>query len=384
MEISREILTRVTILDISVILMYIIGIVALAQKFRNVSVRFVRLFAIIGITHIFFTFAYYFYSLSNVADSIGYYRRTLYWFENWGETFGQGTTFIYFTLYPLIKFLGLTYFGSFFIYSYIGLLGYYFLVRVLINITREKWSNWFYLLLLPNLHFWSVAIGKDSLIFFGISLLVYVSYFRKAWIYYVFPIILTGFVRSHILFFILIAYGFSQILLNKKIKFSYKVITFIFSLGSLYILFPFIMERIGFVDTESILSQLEGLESQKIEGGTSLNMVGENIFIKWLSYMFRPFFYDANGSLAMIASAENLVWVILFANILYRIKDKLPANNKSYFWFSLFAIFFVTIPTAYILINLGIALRQKMMVFPFIIVVFFIGLFSNNVILKNE
>ena len=120
MEISREILTRVTILDISVILMYIIGIVALAQKFRDVSVKFVRLFALVGITHLFFTFVYYFYTLNNVADSIGYYRRVLYLFDNWGDTFGQGVNFIYFTLYPLIKFFGLSYFGSFFFYSFVG------------------------------------------------------------------------------------------------------------------------------------------------------------------------------------------------------------------------------------------------------------------------
>ena len=170
MEISREILTRVTILDISVILMYIIGIVALAQKFRDVSTKFIRLFLFIGITHLFFTFVYYFYTLNNVADSIGYYRRVLYLYDSWGETFGQGTTFIYFTLYPLVKYIGLTYFGSFFIYSFFGLLGYYFLLKILIKISGGTWSPIFFLMLMPNLHFWTVAIGKDSLIFFGISL----------------------------------------------------------------------------------------------------------------------------------------------------------------------------------------------------------------------
>ena len=212
MEISREILTRVTILDISVILMYIIGIVALAQKFRDVSVRFVRLFALVGITHLFFTFVYYFYTLNNVADSIGYYRRVLFLFDNWGETFGQGTTFIYFTLYPLVKFLGLTYFGSFFVYSFFGLLGYYYLLKILIGISNVKFTKWFYLLLLPNIHFWSVAIGKDSLIFFGISFLAYLYFFRKKWFLYIFPILLVAFIRLHVLFFILLAFGFTQLL----------------------------------------------------------------------------------------------------------------------------------------------------------------------------
>lgn len=383
MEISREILTRVTILDISVILMYIIGIVALAQNFRKVSIRFVRFFVLIGITHLFFTFVYYFYTLNNVADSIGYYRRTLYWFDSWGETFGQGTTFIYFTLYPLIKYLGLTYFGSFFIYSFIGLFGFYYLVKVLIDIVKESWSNWFYLLLLPNLHFWTVATGKDSLIFFGISLLTYVSYFQKSWKNYLFPIIFIGFVRSHILLFILIAFGFSQLVLNKKIKLATKIAVFIVSLGAFYLLIPIVLDRIGFVDTESILSQLESLESQKMEGTTSIDMTDKNIIIKWLSYMFRPFFYDAKGVLALLASVENLLWVALFIKIFYNARNKFSEAIKNFYWFCFFAIFFVTIPAAYILVNLGIALRQKMMVFPFIIVIFFIGLESKKNGYKN-
>lgn len=378
MEISREILTRVTILDICVILMYIIGIVALAQKFRNVSGKFVRFFALIGIAHLFFTFVYYFYTLDNVADSVGYYRRTLYWFDSWGETFGQGTTFIYFTLYPLIKYFGLTYFGSFFIYSFIGLFGFYYLIKVLIDIVKESWNKWFYLLLLPNLHFWTVATGKDSLIFFGISLLTFVSYFQKSWRNYLFPILFIGFVRSHILLFILIAFGFSQLLLNKKIKLAMKIVVFIVSLGAFYLLFPIVLDRIGFVDNESILSQLESLESQKMEGTTSIDMTDENIIIKWLSYMFRPFFYDAKGVLAFLASVENLIWVVLFIKIFYNTRNKFSAAFKNFYWFCFFAIFFVTIPTAYILVNLGIALRQKMMVFPFIIIILFMGLESKT------
>ncbi|HBC02690.1 MAG TPA: hypothetical protein DC015_00465, partial [Aequorivita sp.] len=372
MEISREILTRVTILDISLILMYIIGIVALAQKFRDVSVKFVRLFALVGITHLFFTFVYYFYTLNNVADSIGYYRRVLFLFDNWGETFGQGTTFIYFTLYPLVKFLGLTYFGSFFVYSFFGLLGYYYLLKILIGISNVKFTKWFYLLLLPNIHFWSVAIGKDSLIFFGISFLAYLYFFRKKWFLYIFPILLVAFIRLHVLFFILLAFGFTQLFLNKRLKLFYKIAASFFLLIALYFLFPFLMARVGFTETESLIAQFEALETTKVEGGTSIDMSNQNLLVKWLSYMFRPLFFDANSPLLLISSVENSLWVLIFLNIFRRIRTKINYLYKSFFWFSFLSIFTLSIPSAYILINLGIAVRQKTMVFPFIIIVFFI------------
>ena len=373
MEISREILTRVTILDISLILMYIIGIVALAQKFRDVSVKFVRLFALVGITHLFFTFVYYFYTLNNVADSIGYYRRVLFLFDNWGETFGQGTTFIYFTLYPLVKFLGLTYFGSFFVYSFFGLLGYYYLLKILIGISNVKFTKWFYLLLLPNIHFWSVAIGKDSLIFFGISFLAYLYFFRKKWFLYIFPILLVAFIRLHVLFFILLAFGFTQLFLNKRLKLFYKIAASFFLLIALYFLFPFLMARVGFTETESLIAQFEALETTKVEGGTSIDMSNQNLLVKWLSYMFRPLFFDANSPLLLISSVENSLWVLIFLNIFRRIRTKINYLYKSFFWFSFLSIFTLSIPSAYILINLGIAVRQKTMVFPFIIIVFFIS-----------
>lgn len=372
MEISHEILTQVTILDISVILMYIIGIVFLAKKFRNISVTFVRLFVLIGISHLFFTFVYYFYSLSNVADSIGYYRRVLYVFNSWGDTFGQGTTFIYFTLYPLVRFFGLSYFGAFFFYSFFGLLGFFFLLKILTNISDGKWTNWFYLLLLPNVHFWSVAIGKDSLIFLGISFLAYLYFFKKKWFFYIFPLLLVAFIRLHILFFILLGFGFTQLFLNKKLKLFYKIVASIFLIVALYILFPFLMARVGFTETESLISQFEALENTKVEGGTSIDMTNQNLIIKWLSYMFRPLFFDANGPLLIISSFENTIWLIVFFKIFRRIRKNISTQFKSFFWFSFITIFTLSIPSAYILINLGIAVRQKTMVFPFLIIVFFI------------
>lgn len=376
MEITREILTRVTILDISVILMYIIGIVALAQKFRNVSMKFVRLFALIGILHLLFTFLYYFLTLNNIADAIGYYRRVLYLYDSWGETFGQGTTFIYFTLYPLVKYFGFSYFGSYFIYSFLGLLGFYFLQKVLINITEKKWSNWFYLLLLPNVHYWTVAIGKDSMIFFGISLLFYLFYFKKLWFNYIFPLLLVGFIRLHILFFILSAYGTTQILLNKKIRISTKVLVFILLGGTLYFLFPFLMARVGFVDTESVISQLEDLAGQKIEGGSSVYMGDKTLIVKWLSYLFRPLFYDAFNTLSILASIENVIWVLIFLIIFSKLTKKIQVIYQDTYWLTFFAIFFLTIPAAYLLYNLGIAIRQKTMIVPFLFPLFFLTQFK--------
>lgn len=374
MGISRDILTHVTILDISVILMYIFGIVALARNFQFAGPMFVRLFTLIGIIHLFFTFAYFFYSLENVADSIGYYRRVLYLFNSWWETFGQGAKFIYFSLYPLVKFIGLTYFGCFFLYAFSGLLGFYFLLNILIHLSGQNWNPWYYLLLLPSLHFWSVAIGKDSLIFLGISLLLYTYYFKKSWLNYIIPILIISFIRIHILFFLLVSFGIMQIFLNENLKFLHKVGIFLILSVIAYSLFPILLLRIGFVDSESIISQIEDLENVKAIGGTSIDMTDKNIFIKWISYLFRPLFYDAKNLMSILVSVENLLWIMIFVIIVGRFRKKLIKSLRNIYWFSFFSIFTLTIPASYIMYNLGIAVRQKVMIVPFLFVVFFLSL----------
>tara|TARA_R110000850_G_C9861050_1_gene456290 strand:+ start:42 stop:485 length:444 start_codon:yes stop_codon:yes gene_type:complete len=143
------------------------------------------------------------------------------------------------------------------------------------------------------------------------------------------------------------------------------------------------MARVGFTETESLIAQFEALETTKVEGGTSIDMSNQNLLVKWLSYMFRPLFFDANSPLLLISSVENSLWVLIFLNIFRRIRTKINYLYKSFFWFSFLSIFTLSIPSAYILINLGIAVRQKTMVFPFIIIVFFILMNSYKSNLAN-
>ncbi len=52
---------------------------------------------------------------------------------------------------------------------------------------------------LPGLSFWTSALGKDSLIFLGISMVVYAGInFRKRWLCALLGIALTFTIRPHI------------------------------------------------------------------------------------------------------------------------------------------------------------------------------------------
>ena len=378
MEISKSILTQINLLDIAILLFYLLGVAYLSKKFLKISAKFFNLFIIIGLFHFAFTLLYYYYTLSNVSDSVGFYRRALYVFENWSDAFGQGSFFIYFILYPLIHYLGISYFGLFFLFSFLGLTGFYFLYKIVININSYKWSNLYYLLLLPNVHFWTVAIGKDSLIYFAICWLLYNYYFQKKWRYFLIPILIIGLVRIHILVFITIAFLITLFFLNKKIKIVNKVILVSIISGIIYAASSIILQRVGIQEIQDIGSRLEELQFINQGGGSSVNMADENILIKWLAFLFRPFFFEAHNIFGLIVSIENIVWVAIFLKIFFNIRTKLKVNKiKLFYWASFISVFAISIPSAYILTNLGIAIRLKIMIFPFILVVFFI--IHNNI-----
>ncbi|MBZ0327463.1 MAG: hypothetical protein K8F54_07650 [Altibacter sp.] len=373
-----KLLTEFSIIDLSIMLLYLVGVIALAQKFKPISVKFVRLFSFISVVHVATTIGYYLYSLSDITDAVGYYRKVLFVYDSWPDTFGQGTYFIYATLYPLVNYLHISYFGSYFVYSFIGLFGYYFILKVLLDITGYKWTNWFYVLLMPMLHFWTVSIGKDSLIFFGISMLAYMFYFNKKWMYYVLPILLIGLIRIHILFFVMAAFGFTQLFLNKNLKTGYKFLLITALAIGLVGLFPFLLERVDFKNEESILEQVEMLGDRKLAGGASINLKDSNLIVRWFSYVFRPFFIDAHNIFAIAASIENLVWVLMFINIVKRIRHKIVDAFRHIYWFSAFSILTITLPGAYLLSNLGVAARQKTMIIPFLFMLLFISLFKSK------
>jgi hypothetical protein len=367
---NRELLVNIDLIDGVLIILYIIGVVYLTNKVKGNKSK--KLFILIGFEHLLFTIIYYLYSLYNVADAIGYYRRVMFVFENWESTFGQGTYFIYSILYPLAKVLNVSYFGCYFFFSFFGLIGFKLLLNIIQDISGGIWSKWYYLLLLPNLHFWTVSIGKDSLIFFGISAILHALYFKKNWTNYIVPILLVGFIRIHIFTFIFLAYLFSRFLLNKQVKVVFKVFYILVLLGSLIVVTPIIEERIGVSEEFGLQERMDQLQNSNQMGGSSGNFSDSNLLIKWIYYLTRPLFFDAHNVMAFIVSFENLLWLYMLFYLAVKIKkEKKYLFNNYFFMFNLFAFIIVSMPSAYLLTNLGIAVRQKTMVFPFLLIMMF-------------
>ncbi len=365
----QQILTNVSIIDIAAVVGYFIGIFCIARQFSQFGRQYFNLFFILGLIHLSFTFYYYFWTLAgNGGDCILYIDNTIE-IENWLGSYGFGTTFITFVLYPLLK-LGFSYLGCSVIFSFVGLLGYKYLLLVAIRVNNYSWSNYFYLLLMPNLHFWTNAVGKDGLIFFAICLIIYNLSYNKRIIAYLLPVLIVGSIRFHVLAFIVAAFLSATVFFNTKLRSHQKVFLSIAIIAVMALFFPVFLRHIGVENIFDIVELQEHRMLSHMKGGGAVDVTDANIVTKWFAYMFRPLFFDVNNTMALMASFDNLVWLtaVIYALLhLYRAKTRNRGLRLGFqIWFYFLAILYITLPLAFELANLGLALRQKTMALPFL------------------
>src|SRR5690606_33555752 len=104
------------------------------------------------------------------------------------------------------------------IYTLFGYLGFIYLFKIAkeqipdieslrqIKFFRLPIYPWIWFL--PNLHFWSCGIGKDTILFLCICLFTYSIFnFKKRWILFIICLIFSLPIRPHIILFLLVGFG---------------------------------------------------------------------------------------------------------------------------------------------------------------------------------
>jgi hypothetical protein len=351
--------------------------------------------------HFGFTVIFYFYLHSYGGDAIQYWEvpkkgdfsDIMFRIVN-----RRANNFIYLVNYFPSAVLQLSLFTGNLIYSLLGYLGFIFLYKLIKEtIPNLNKVNRFkilgvpifpWILFLPNLHFWSSAIGKDVLLFFSVILFVYSLYkVRKRWGLLIISILLSLAVRPHITLFLFIAFGLGYII-DGKLAFYQKII----------IVTGFLVAFVGIFDYVIQFIQLESLDVKTIEdyaatkvknlsditSGSAVDISGYPFPLKMFTFLYRPLFFDINGVFAIIASLENLV-LLIFTFLLFKNKP-ITGLKKSGFLLKGMILYFLigSIAFSYILGNLGIMLRQKNMLIPIFIVFGLSIIFRNSLKINNS
>ena len=377
---TLSIYSEINILDYVLILLYVLYILKQFSVYTKINQKIGIFSLVMGLVHFIITFASYGFILGSVADAKHYYSESVS-ITDWGLSYlSNGTSFIVFLNYMLVQWLQLSFLGCFLVFSFISYLGCLKLFDVIIDLTDRKYNVSYLLLLLIGTHFWTVSLGKDALMFYAMCCLCYNIYFDKPRSHYILPLMLIGFIRLHVLIFVLVGGGVSYVFTNKKIKTQTKFVFAGLVLGVLLFLIPFFLKEIAVTNISDIEGKLQSSMNANVEGGAGIDLKDANLIVKWFSYMFRPFVFEARNPMFLVSALENLVWLYIFFIIIRGLFfDKIKTNYI--LWSYIGIILACTLPLAYTLANFGISMRQKIMIFPFFLILFFIVKKKQKIIL---
>lgn len=319
-------------------------------------------------------------------------------FENvWNDvvTLSRPTEIMLFLNFFPSNVLGLSFFIGNIIY---GVIGYsaivYFLALLKSLIPNYRYLRYIkvfnisifpLLLFLPNLHFWSAGVGKDALLFFFISQFTYsLLNMRKRFLGFGISVFLSFLLRPHITFFLFAGFGVAYTLVRKMpfYKRTFLILLFSLTFGYLFV------AVLSFVKLEQFTTEkISDFSDKKVKalaatGGSTVDITSYPYPLKVVTFLYRPIFFDINNPIAIFASFENLLLIIL--TIKFLIRKPIKTFKQSHFIIKGSFIFFMlgTLAFSLILGNLGIMLRQKNMLMLMFFLVVLHSFYLNDILPK--
>lgn len=175
--------------------------------------------------------------------------------------------------------------------------------------------------------------------------------------------------------FLAVAYMGSLILFSDRISLQLRTLFLVATAVVILLLFPIFIENIGLEDMSDFDTYKERIIQANFDSGSGINLSDSNILVKVFSYIYRPLFFDAHNTFSLFVSLDNLIWLVLTLTMIYAwIKYKIKFDYAT--WYLILSILCVTIPLSIGLSNLGIAVRQKTMILPFLYILI---LYVNNI-----
>ncbi|WP_436863195.1 hypothetical protein [Acinetobacter haemolyticus] len=359
---------------------------------RKKSGDFILIGLFLTIFHFLFGYFNVLNSMEKVVDSVNYY--------NWGTTaainyfeFSIGSSFIV----HLVNWLSAifssfeqmsVFFTGMSLLAFLKLLSLAYSEYYKGNVRHLDFFVILCFLFLPGFHYWTVAIGKDSLIFVAIFMAFY-GFYKRNILYIFLGCILMFFVRVHIFAIFILSLVFSEYFfaylnflnLKKKIyKFLLLSLSIPLSFGLFIFLFNYIQKYSadGFSDIDSFL---DGRAEVYADLGSGAWLSVQPYPIKLFAFVFGGVPWISLDMLTIASMVEGAILFLMVAYVIYHlrrgfynynIRDKAIVFSILFFVFSL-VLFFSLINN-----NLGVMVRMKVMIYSPLLMLFIIVLSNRN------
>ncbi len=348
----------------------------LPRIFTGMNKTHIRILQYLWLYHL--VFALYYYLFVN-GDAIGYWKisKSLNNPQIVSFLALKGTAFMHIFNYVPANLLDLSYFNGTLIYSFIGFIGLAYFYCIAIETVKNNSFFMGYklfplLFFLPNLHFWSVAVGKDTLSFTCIAIFAYgLLHFKEKYLLCMSGLLILYLVRPHVVLFLLAGFGMAYIF-STKIVFYKRILLALTMLAAVIIILPEVMEY-AHIEEASISSFNRFSENKanllgRSHTGSAVDIASYPLPFKFFTFLYRPLFFDINGFPALLASFENLILLLITIKLLkngfWATFKQAPMIIKGFFFFSVVG----TLAFSQSLGNLGIMIRMRNMFLPCLII----------------
>ena len=364
----------------SAILIFLLGYIFIQSFAAKLSEANLNTLKKLYLFHVIFGTYFCFFVKS---DSIGYWKQAKFMSYSdfiYSLTQDQGTYFVYALNYYPSNILDLSYFTGTMLYSVIGFMGltYFYVMAVELIPNNPKYKEYYLfplLFFLPNLHFWSCAVGKDTLLFFCIAIFIYgLMQPLKRMPLIVLGLVLSYFIRPHITLFMLLGFGMAYFS-GKNISVLKRILFFGVMFGIAMVILPKVMEFAKIEETSiegfNQFSESKAAVLSRSHTDSSIDISSYPFPLKVLTFLFRPFFFDINGIPSVLASFENLLLLILSLAVFT--SKPLLSFKKAPFVIQGMVYFLIigTLAFSQSLGNVGIMIRMRNMFLPGLIIFIF-------------
>lgn len=363
-----------------IILIFVLGYLFIQSFKDKLSEENLNTLKKLFLFHLLFGAYFCFFVL---GDASGYWRQAKFMSYNdfiYSLVHDQGTYFIYALNYYPSNILDLSYFTGTMIYSLIGFIGltYFYVTAVELIPNNPKFKEYYLfplLFFLPNLHFWSCAVGKDALLFFCIAIFIYgLMQPMKRMPMIILGLLLAYFIRPYMTLFMLLGFGMAYFS-GKNISVHQRILFLGVMIAIAVTILPKVMEFAKIeetsIDSFNQFSETKAAVLGRSYTDSSIDISSYPFPLKVFSFIFRPFFFDIKGLPSVLASFENLLLLILSFTVL---KNKPLQTFRNAPFVIQGMIYFLIIGTFVFsnsLGNVGIMIRMRNMFLPGLIIYIF-------------
>jgi len=301
---------------------------------------------------------------------------------------GSGTRFIEVVTGIVYAIIGPTFIGGFLVFSWLSFWGLFFFYRAFRAGVPDGNARRYALLLflLPSMLFWPSSIGKEAWMTLVLGITAYGSALlltrqRGASIYLITGLVGVMLVRPHMALLVIAGLALGYVLRTAGAQRAValgRTRTLlglgIIGLGTLLAIRR-VSEFFGIdeFNLDAATETLEYAEGQTGQGGSAFVGGGpslSNLPMNIVTVLFRPFAFEVNSLPTLIAALEGTMLMVLFILSLPRMRSVLGRLRKQpYITYCVtYVILFCFMFSAFQ--NFGILARQRVLVFPLMLVLF--------------